>query len=97
MKQTRREIQDVKNKNDELLKENDRLRARESDFTGRINKAVSDATANAREEILKAQENANKEFNTKTKGIMDKFNFLQGKIGDLTSNQNAQLPIAALT
>ncbi|UYZ83079.1 TIGR03752 family integrating conjugative element protein [Entomomonas sp. E2T0] len=93
MKQTRREIQDVKNKNDELLKENDRLRARESDFTGRINKAVSDATANAREEILKAQENANKEFNTKTKGIMDKFNFLQGKIGDLTSNQNAQLPI----
>lgn len=93
MKQTRQEIKEVKDKNDELLKENERLRSREADFSNRISKAVGDATANARAEIQQAQETANKEFNNKTKGLMDKFNFLQGKIGDLSNNQNKLLPI----
>lgn len=93
MKQTRREIQDVKTKNEALLKENERLRDRESDFNNRINKAVTDATASARAEIQKAQEDANKSLKNETKGIMDKFNILQGKIGDLSNTQNKLLPI----
>lgn len=93
MKQTRREIQDVKTKNDELLKENDRLRSRESDFNSRINKAVTEATSSARAEIQRAQDDANKTFNNKTKGLMDKLNLLQGKVGDLSSSQNQLLPI----
>ncbi|UYZ83530.1 TIGR03752 family integrating conjugative element protein [Entomomonas sp. E2T0] len=93
MKATRSEIKDVKDKNDNLLKENARLKEREELFDQQIRKAVSDATLNARKEIEKAQDAANKNFDNKTKGIMDKFNFLQGKIGDLNNTQQQALPI----
>lgn len=93
IKETQKDVSDVKKQNADLKTENERLKEREKNVDGLISKAVNEATANAQQQIQAVQEEANKNFNNKTKGFMDRLNLLQDKLGDLTNQQQNQLPI----